>query len=183
MSRIGKQPIELPSGVSVEVSGKVVFVRGPKGSLDKKLPDGIEVVVKNSEVKVEKKKNTLKTKALHGTLRALINNMVRGVSEGWTKELELVGTGYRAEAVGPDLVLNVGYSHSVKIQAPEGIFFKVQKTEIIIEGVDKELVGQIAAKIRAVRPPEPYKGKGIKYKDEVIRRKPGKAAKGEGATV
>ena len=183
MSKIGKQPIELPPGVSVEVSGNVVSVRGPKGNLDKKLPGGIAVEVKNSEVKVEKKKNTLRTKALHGTLRALINNMVQGVSEGWMKELELVGTGYRAEGSEKELVLNVGYSHPVKIEAPVGVTFEIGKTAIKVAGADKELVGQIAAKIRAVRPPEPYKGKGIKYKDEVIKRKPGKAAKGEGATT
>lgn len=181
MSKIGKKPIKLPSEVKVEITGKLVKISGPKGSLVEKLPQGIDLEAKSEEIRVIAKNHTLKTKALHGTLRALVNNMVRGVTEGWSKELELVGTGYRAEGSEKELILNIGYSHPVKIEAPEGISFEVDKTTIRVMGVSKGLVGQIAAKVRAVRPPEPYKGKGIKYQDEFIRRKAGKAAKGEGA--
>lgn len=180
MSRVGKQPVRIPSGVNLEVAGGVVKVVGPKGALEKELPRILGVEIKDDKASVFIKAKKQKASALHGTFRSLIDNMVKGVSEGWSKELELVGTGYRVEAVGSDLVLNVGYSHPVKIQAPGGISFKAQKTEIIIEGIDKELVGQVAAKIRAVRPPEPYKGKGIRYKDEIVRTKPGKAARTEG---
>jgi large subunit ribosomal protein L6 len=122
-------------------------------------------------------------KAIHGTLRAVLSNMIVGVKEGWSKVLELVGTGYRASLSGNKLVISVGYSHPVEFEAPKGIDFKVEKTLITIEGIDKELVGLVAAKIRSIRPPEPYKGKGIKYQDEVVRRKPGKAAKTEGAAA
>lgn len=180
MSRIGKTPVELPEGASLEVSGGKVIVTGPKGTLTKELPREIGVEVKDSWVKVIPKADNKKTRALHGTLRALIANMIKGVTEGWIKVLELVGTGYRAELEGDTLVLSLGYSHPVKFNKPEGIEFKVEKTRVEVSGIDKELVGQIAADIRAARPPEPYKGKGIKYKDEVIRRKPGKAAKAQG---
>ena len=134
-------------------------------------------------MKVSALNKDLKTKAMHGTTRALIANMVKGVTEGWSKGLELVGTGFRAETSGKQLTLNVGFSHQVKIDAPEGITFRVEKSDITVEGQDKELVGLVADKIRSVRPPEPYKGKGIKYKDEVIRRKAGKAAKAQGAAA
>lgn len=180
MSRIGKQPIKLPEGVTLEGSRETLTVRGPKGTLERKLPRGISVEVDKEVAKV-KGKDTKKTKILQGTYRALIANMVKGVAEGWSKELELVGTGYRSEGVGNKLVLTVGFSHPVEVEAPEGITFKVEKTNITVEGIDKELVGQVAAKIRAVRPPEPYKGKGIRYKDEIVRIKPGKAAKAQGA--
>lgn len=179
MSRIGKLPVQLPESVKVSVADKIIEVNGPKGTLKRNLPREIDVEIKGAEVFVKPKKLTKTSKALWGTWRALIANMARGVSEGWSKKLELVGTGYRAEVSGRDLVLTVGFSHPVKIEAPEDITFTLEKTIIIVEGIDKELVGKVAAKIRAVRPPEPYKGKGIKYIDEVVRRKPGKAAKAQ----
>jgi large subunit ribosomal protein L6 len=137
------------------------------------------VKLEDDQMRVSTLKKNPKTKALHGTIRALIANMIKGVVDGWSKTLELVGTGYRAELSGKTLILTVGYSHPVEIEAPSGIDLKVEKTSITVEGIDKELVGHIADKIRSVRPPEPYKGKGIKYSDEVIRRKAGKAAKTE----
>ncbi len=176
MSKIGKQPINLPEGVSVEVSGLNVAVKGPKGELGRDLPHGVSVEVKDNVVQVSVRGESKAMHSLHGTYRALIANDVKGVSEGWTKSLELVGTGFRAEVNGKTLTLTIGYSHPVIFEAPEGIAFKVEKTIITVEGIDKELVGRISANIRAARPPEPYKGKGIKYVDEVIRRKPGKAA-------
>lgn len=179
MSRIGKQPIKLPEKVTLEVSGQTVKVSGPKGILERELARGLKVKIDKNVVVVSPKKTDRKHKALHGTFRALIANMVKGVSEGWSKELELVGMGYRAEASGKDLILSVGFSHPVKIEAPEGVIFEIEKTEITVKGMDKELVGRVAAEIRRVRPPEPYKGKGIRYKDEIVRRKPGKAAKAQ----
>ena len=180
MSRIGKVPIELPEGVKVEVSGQTISATGPKGTLSRKLPRGLGVEIKDKQLLVMPKRKTQSLKVLHGTYRSLIANMISGVTAGWSKTLELVGTGYRAEVSDNTLVLTVGYSHPVKIKAPEGIDFKAEKTQVTVEGIDKELVGEVSAKIRQVRPPEPYKGKGIKYKDEVIRRKPGKAAKAQG---
>jgi large subunit ribosomal protein L6 len=179
MSKIGKQPIVLPEGVKAEISDREIVVSGSRGSLKRKLPRGVEINQKDGLLIVSIKSESLM--AIFGTIRVLVANMVKGVSVGWTKQLELVGTGYRAEVSGKTLVLTVGYSHPVKIEAPEGIDFKVEKTIITVEGMDKELVGQIAATIREVRPPEPYKGKGIKYVDEVIRRKAGKVAKTAGA--
>ena len=176
MSKIGRQPIKVLEGVTLEVSGRTVKVSGPKGSLERQLPRAVNVEVKDGHALVSVKGSGKSAMSLHGTMRSIINSMVKGVSEGWGKQLELVGTGFRAEATGKTLTLTVGYSHPVKIEAPGGIDFKVEKTIISVSGVDKEVVGQVAANIRAVRPPEPYKGKGIKYIDEVIRRKPGKAA-------
>lgn len=183
MSRLGRKSINIPEGVSPSVEKGEFSVRGPKGILSLKIPENISVETEKDILKVSVLKKNLKIKAMHGTIRALIANMVKGVSEGWTKTLELVGTGFRAETSGKSLTLNVGYSHPVKIDAPEGITFKVEKSEITVEGIDKELVGFIADRIRSVRPPEPYKGKGIKYKDEVVRRKAGKAAKAQGAAA
>lgn len=183
MSRVGKLPIDLAEGVKVEVSSRTVSVVGPKGTLSRGLPRGIEVEVKNKKVFVTSLGKSQNLKALHGTHRALIANMAEGVANGWKKTLELVGAGYRAEVVDEALVLTVGYSHPVKIDTPEGVTFKVEKNVITVEGVDKELVGKVADKVRRVRPPEPYKGKGIKYQDEVIKRKPGKAAKAQGAAA
>ena len=180
MSKIGKQKIELTDGVEVKVELGVVFVKGPKGELTFTLPRGIDLVASSKEVLVERKKDTKTLKALHGTTRSVVANMVKGVTDGWEKVLEMVGTGYRAEVRGDKLVLSVGYSHPVELTMPKGVSASVEKTEITIEGIDKELVGQTAAIIRSVRKPEPYKGKGIRYKDEVVRRKPGKAAKGPG---
>jgi len=180
MSKIGKQPIILPSGVTAEISGSEVKVGGPKGSLTLKVPRGISVVIKDGIITLTSGKLGKPAMSVYGTNRAILANNVKGVYEGWTKELELVGTGYRAEVVGNELVLTVGYSHPVKITAPEGINFKVEKTLITISGPDRATVGQVAADVRGVRPPEPYKGKGIKYKDEIVRRKAGKAAKTTG---
>jgi len=176
MSKIGKQPVIVPAGVTVEVSGHTVKVTGPKGTLEKHFPPEIGVEVKDGVVQVSAKGSGKYVMSLFGTIRALINNDVKGVSEGWSKKLELVGTGFKAEVMGSTLSLTVGFSHPVKIEAPEGITFKVEKMIVTVEGINRELVGQIAADIRGVRPPEPYKGKGIKYVDEVIRRKAGKAA-------
>lgn len=176
MSKIGRQPIIIASGVTVTVNGQDVKVAGPKGTLELKIPRGVEAVVKDNEVNITVKGTGKFYSSLHGTIRSLINNNVIGVSKGWSRQLELVGTGFRAEVAGKTLVLTVGYSHTVKIEAPEGITFKVEKMIVTVEGCNKEVVGQVAANIRSVRPPEPYKGKGIKYTDEVIRRKPGKAA-------
>lgn len=176
MSKIGKQPISIPEGAKVEVSGKSVKVSGPKGELEIALPRSVEASVTGGKVEVSVKGQGKLQTSLHGTFRALINNMVKGVTEGWQKKLELVGTGFRAEVSGNLLSLTVGFSHPVKIEAPEGISFKVEKNMIDVSGIDRQVVGQVAANIRAVKEPEPYKGKGIKYVDEIIRRKPGKAA-------
>lgn len=178
MSKIGKIPVEIPSGVSVNLMDGNILIKGTKGELSKKLPEGLVVnLVNNKEVVVSVKGKSKLLNSLHGTYRSLINNMIKGVSEGWSKQLELVGAGYRAEVIGKTLNLTVGYSHPIKIEAPENISFKVEKNIITVEGLDKEIVGLIAARIRLARPPEPYKGKGIKYIDEIIRRKAGKAAK------
>jgi len=176
MSKIGKQIINVPAGVTLEVGEKHVKVIGPKGNLELSLPRKIEVKVEDNKIEVTKKGQTKQLTALHGTIRSLINNMVKGVTEGFSKQLELIGTGFRAEVSGNTLALTVGYSHQVKLEIPQGISAKVEKNVITVEGVDKVAVGQFAADIRASRPPEPYKGKGVKYVDEVIRRKPGKAA-------
>jgi large subunit ribosomal protein L6 len=182
MSKIGKAPINLPVGVEVKVTTGLVSVSGPKGKLERKLPRGIEVEQKESSLNLYRRSAAV-SPAVYGTTRALVANMVKGVVEGWQKTLELVGAGYKAELSGQDLVLNVGFSHPVKIPAPPGIVFKVEKSLVTIEGSDKELVGQVAATIRAVNPPEPFKGKGIKYQDEIVRRKAGKAAKAAGAAA
>jgi large subunit ribosomal protein L6 len=181
MSKIGKQPIQIPQGIEVLIEDQTVKVSGPKGVLSLKLPKvvGLEINKEDGVLRVVKKGSG--SNELYGTSRAHIANMVGGVSTGWTKVLELVGTGYRGEATGNKLTLNVGYSHPVVFEAPVGVSFRVEKTFITIEGPDREVVGQVAANIRKVRPPEPYKGKGIRYKDEVIRRKAGKAAKTAGA--
>jgi len=183
MSKIGRLPITIPAGTTVEVSGSTVKMTGPKGTLSRVLPRGIEVNIEGSELKVTVKGKSKTIMTLYGTTRALINNDITGVSTGWAKKLELVGTGFRAEVSGKTLTLIVGYSHSVKIEAPEGITFKVEKMIVTVEGMNREVVGQVAADIRGVRPPEPYKGKGIKYIDEVIRRKAGKAAAKAGAAA
>ena len=183
MSKIGKQLIEMPTGATFEVSGSVVKVTGPKGTLELKLPRKIEASLKEGKVEVTRKGETKEARSLHGTIRSLINNMVKGVTTGWSRQLELIGTGFRAESTGRVITLIVGYSHPVKIEAPEGINIKVEKMIVTVEGANREVVGQVAADIRAVRPPEPYKGKGIKYVEEVIRRKPGKAAAKAGAAA
>jgi large subunit ribosomal protein L6 len=183
MSLIGKKMIKVPSGVSFSVEGSKLLVVGPKGTLEKTLPDGILVEKEGDSIKVATKRQDKRSNVMHGTYRSLVSNMVNGVSSGWDKRLELVGTGYRAEVSGTDLVLTVGHSHPIRFIAPAGINFKVEKSDILISGIDREIVGNTAAKIRMVRPPDPYKGKGIKYKDEVIRRKAGKAAKTAGGAA
>ncbi len=180
MSKIGKQPIKLIEGVTAKITGDVVVITGPNGSLERKLSHGFSVEEKDGFLTVKPQNNTYSLSPNFGTTRALLANMTIGVSTGWKKVLELVGAGYRAEIAGNALSLSVGYSHPVKFEAPDGISIKVEKMLLTIEGADKEVVGQVAATIRGVRPPEPYKGKGIKYQDEVIRRKAGKAAKTAG---
>jgi large subunit ribosomal protein L6 len=176
MSRIGKNPVPIVSGVDVKVAGQDVTVKGPKGTLERTFHERITIVVDESEARVERNDEDRKTRALHGLSRALLANMVEGVSAGFSKELSIVGVGYRASLKGKDIELLVGYSHPVEILAPDGITFELpDQTRIIVSGIDKELVGQVAADIRKVRPPEPYKGKGIRYVDEYVRRKAGKA--------
>jgi large subunit ribosomal protein L6 len=181
MSRVGKLPIDLPKDVRVEISASDVKVVGPRGEMSLDIPNVLNVDVKDSQIVVSTKKSTKRSKSLHGTYRSLLSNMILGVRGGWTKTLELVGTGYRAKLEGDTLIITVGFSHPVEFKAPKGISFKVEKSLITVEGINKELVGQTAAMIRAIRPPEPYKGKGIRYQDEVVRRKPGKAAKAAGS--
>jgi large subunit ribosomal protein L6 len=175
MSRVGKTPVPLPSGVEVKVQGGHVTVKGPKGMLERDFHERVGVIVDDTEARVERFDDERQSRALHGLSRALLANMVQGVSEGYGKELTLVGVGYRAALKGTGLELQVGFSHPVTKDAPEGVTFEVpEPTRIIISGIDKELVGQTAAEIRRVRPPEPYKGKGIRYSDEYVRRKAGK---------
>ncbi|MDK1019691.1 MAG: 50S ribosomal protein L6 [Actinomycetota bacterium] len=176
MSRIGKSPISLPDDVEVKVNGETVEVKGARGTLTQTFDSRISVSVDDGTVTVERKNDERQSRALHGLTRALINNMVIGVSQGYSKELTAVGVGYRAALKGTRLELQVGFSHPVHIDAPEGVTFEVpEPTKIIVSGIDKQKVGQVAADVRAVRPPEPYKGKGIRYSDEHVRRKAGKA--------
>jgi len=179
MSRIGRMPIEVPAGVQVEIEDSQVTVRGPKGELTRRFHPDMTISSEEGQIIVRRPTDNRKHRSLHGLTRALLANMIQGVNEGFRKELEIVGVGYRAEMQGEKLVLNVGYSHSVEIASPEGITITVGRgaKQIAVEGVDKELVGQIAAQIRAVRKPEPYKGKGIRYGGEQVRRKAGKAGK------
>lgn len=175
MSRIGKLPVVLPDGVAAEVHGRTVTIVGPKGELKQTFLPEVTVTLEGGRLVVERKSDN--DKAVHGLTRALLANMVDGVSKGFVKQLEMVGIGYRSNVEGEDLVLTVGYSHPVRISAPNGIKFAVQDGKIHVSGIDKQAVGQIAAEIRAVRKPEPYKGKGIRYVGEKVRRKAGKAAK------
>ena len=179
MSRIGKEPISVPSDVQVSIEGRNVGVSGPKGSLDLDVPGEIEVRQEDDMILVERPNDDRKNKALHGLTRSLVKNMVIGVSEGFKKELEIVGVGYRAAEKGSNgLELQLGFSHPVEVKAPEGITFEVpEPTRIIVSGINKEVVGQVAADIRSYRKPEPYKGKGIRYAGEYVARKAGKAAK------
>ncbi len=178
MSRIGRMPIAVPAGVTVDIAeNNHVTVKGPKGTLERTLPAEMEIKLEGSEITVTRPSDLKKMKSLHGLTRTLINNMVVGVTEGYTKELEVNGVGYRASKSGKDLTLNLGFSHPVVMTDPEGLESKVDGNKIIISGIDKEKVGQFAAEIRDKRRPEPYKGKGIKYVDEVIRRKVGKTGK------
>ena len=179
MSRIGKMPIPVPSGVEVTIDGGHVTVKGPKGTLEHDAPQTITISREGDELVVTRPDDERENRALHGLTRSLVANMVTGVSEGFVRELEIVGVGYRAAAAGPQrLEIQVGYSHPVHVDAPEGIEFEVPvPTRITVRGFDKQLVGQVAADIRKIRKPEPYKGKGIRYANELVRRKAGKSAK------
>lgn len=176
MSRIGKKPISLPKDVKFSVEGNVITVKGSKGSLSQQLPADISITQEGDQLIVARPSDDKQTRAFHGLSRALIANMVEGVTNGFEKKLELVGVGYRAQMQGKKLVINIGFSHPIEVEPPEGIEFEVPAvTKITVKGIDKQLVGNTAAHIRAIRKPEPYKGKGIKYENEVIRRKAGKS--------
>ena len=176
MSRIGKHPVVLPKGVTARVEGNTVYVKGPKGELERTLHDDMKLTLADNQLVIERPSDEATHKALHGLSRTLVANMVEGVTKGFKKELELIGVGYKADQRPYGLQLALGFSHPVKYEAPKGIKLSApQPTTIVIEGANKEIVGQVAAEIRSIRPPEPYKGKGIKYVGEQIRRKAGKA--------
>jgi large subunit ribosomal protein L6 len=176
MSRIGKAPVPIPQGVTVDVKAGQVQVKGPKGTLSERIPDAIAATVEDGQVVLRRPDDRKQSRALHGLARALVANMVQGVTEEFARQLEIQGVGYRAEAKGKSLVLNVGYSHPVEISVPEGLKVSVDRNVVIkIEGASRQRVGQFAADVRSVRPPEPYKGKGIRYLGEQVRRKVGKA--------
>ncbi len=178
MSRIGKRPIAIPSKVEVTINGQSVNVKGPKGNLSRELPDLVTISQEGEELKVIRDNDSRKARERHGLSRTLVANMIEGVSQGFEKKLQIQGVGYRAQAQGAKLTLNVGYSKPVEMQMPDGITVAVNSnTEVVVTGIDKELVGNVAAKIRAVRPPEVYKGKGIRYLGEYVRRKVGKSGK------
>ncbi len=178
MSRIGKQPIPIPSNVQVTLDGIAITIKGPKGELQRDIHPDMQVAVDDGSIVVRRPSDRPNHRALHGLTRALLANMVIGVENGYSKTLEMQGVGYRVQLMGSNIQLAVGFSHPVDIVAPDGITFEIEgNTKIIVHGIDKELVGQTAAEIRKVRPPEPYKGKGIRYEGEHVRRKAGKAAK------
>ena len=178
MSRIGKQPIEIPNGVKITVVDSVVKVEGPKGTLSRKVTDGVDLQVNNNQLNVVRSDDSIKSRSAHGLTRTLVNNMVVGVTKGFESALEITGVGYMAELKGDVLNLSLGYSHPINFKLPQGISVEVDKmTKVLVKGIDKELVGQTAAKIREFRGPEPYKGKGIRYADETILRKAGKTGK------
>ena len=178
MSRIGRQPIPVPKGVDVQIAGDVVSVKGPKGQLQVKLLPGISAAIDDGTVNVSRTDDEGQTRSYHGLVRALLANATTGVSEGWSKELEIVGIGYRAEDKGKTVTFNLGFSHTIDFAVPEGIEIDVdaKANKVMVKGFDRQQVGQIAAEIRALRPPEPYKGKGIRYSDERVRTKAGKRA-------
>ena len=179
MSRIGRLPIEVPAGVDVKIDGSYVHVKGPKGEMEFSFSPEINIKKEDGMIVIERPSDQPTHRALHGTTRSVINNMVVGVSQGFERVLEIVGVGYRAELDGKNLIINVGFSHPVVVEPPEGISFDVDMKvrQIKVSGYDKQVVGQVAADIRKLRPPEPYKGKGIRYQNEYVRRKPGKAGK------
>jgi large subunit ribosomal protein L6 len=178
MSRIGKLPIEVPSGVEVKVEGALATVTGPRGTLTQTLPTQISVRQEGNQILVERPDDEREHRSLHGLVRSLVANMVEGVTRGFEKQLEIQGVGYRVQAQGPDLVFSLGYSHQIPVKAPEGITFEVTApTRFSVKGIDKQQVGQVAAEIRRLRKPDPYKGKGVRYAGEQIRRKAGKTAK------
>jgi large subunit ribosomal protein L6 len=182
MSRIGRKPIPFIKGVKIEKKDGTVKVVGPKGELTAKIPNSISIEMNDKEILLKRSSDEKKQKALHGTWRALLQNMIIGVSDGFHKKLEIVGVGYKAELKGKKIQLALGYSHPILFEAPQGIKIEIPiPTNILISGIDKQLVGQVAAKLRSFRPPEPYKGKGVKYEGEYIRRKAGKAAATAGA--
>ncbi len=176
MSRIGKKPVNIDSKVKVNIDNNVIYVEGPKGKLNFTIPQGINIEIKDSQITIKRLSEEKKICALHGLTRAIVNNMVVGVKDGFQKDLEIVGVGYRAQVQGKKLVLQLGFSHPVEYPIPGGITIEVPKpTNIIIKGIDKQLVGEAAAEIRSYYPPEPYRGKGIRYKGEYVRKKAGKA--------
>jgi large subunit ribosomal protein L6 len=176
MSRIGKMPVPVPNGVTVDIDGTTVSVKGPRGELKRTFPEGISFAIEDNKVITSRSSEEANQKALHGLSRALVANMVEGVTKGYQKQLEITGVGYKAEMKPYGLLFSLGYSHTIEFKAPQGISLKApQPTQVLIEGADKEIVGQVAAEIRSLRKPEPYKGKGIKYVGEKIRRKAGKA--------
>lgn len=178
MSRIGKKPVPVPSGVTVSIDSQSVVVKGPKGELSRTLPGRVSAAQEGEAIVVTRQDDSRTSRAYHGLSRTLIANMIEGVSKGFEKRLEIKGVGYRASVKGKTLTMNLGYSHPVEFEPPTGIDFKVESnTNVIVSGIDKELVGTIAAKIRDARPPEPYKGKGVRYLGEMVRRKAGKAGK------
>ena len=178
MSRIGKNPIPLPDKVSVEIKGLAVKVKGPKGELSRVLPEGVELAQADNSVTVNPSSTSRRSRERHGLCRTLVANMVEGVSKGFSKKLEIIGVGYRAQVKGKKLVVSAGYSHPVEMDAPDGVTYAVENNTLVtVSGADKELVGNEAAKVRGIRPPEPYKGKGIKYEGERILRKAGKTGK------
>jgi large subunit ribosomal protein L6 len=181
MSRIGKQPISLPQGVNAQISGEVVSIKGPKGQLQVDVLPGVTVAVEDGTLNVTRADDEPQTRSFHGLVRALLANATTGVSEGWAKQLEIVGIGYRAESKGKNVIFNVGFSHPIDFEVPDGIEIDVDaKANLVtVKGIDRQQVGQIAAEIRGLRPPEPYKGKGIRYADERVRTKAGK----QGATA
>jgi large subunit ribosomal protein L6 len=177
MSRIGKRPIPLPAKVTVSIDGPQVSIKGPKGELSRSLPSGVTIAQDGEALVISRRDDSRMARERHGLCRTLVANMVEGVANGFQRRLELQGVGYRAAVQGKNLNLSVGYSHPVSLEPPDGITFAVEgNTNVIVSGIDKELVGNVAAKVRSVRPPEPYKGKGIRYAGEVVRRKVGKAA-------
>lgn len=176
MSRIGRKPVTVPAGVEITLDGRRITVKGPRGTLSRELPEGITVAQQDGEINVTRPSDEPQHRALHGLTRTLVSNMVEGVTKGFQRQLDIVGVGYRAETKPYGLFLALGYSHPIEYKAPEGIkLTATTPTQIIIDGANKEMVGQVAAEIRRLRPPEPYKGKGIKYAGEVVRRKAGKA--------
>ena len=175
MSRIGRKIIPLPKGVSLNQKAGAVSVKGPKGELSKPLPEGVSIKAEGDKVTVLRADDSRQNRAKHGLIRAHLANMVKGVTDGWTRELEINGVGYRAEVAGDTINMALGYSHPVAFKLPKGVSAKVDKNRVILSSADRDLVGQTAAKVRELRPPEPYKGKGVKYVEEVIKRKVGKA--------
>lgn len=184
MSRIGKKPVAILKGVKIDRKDGVIRVAGPKGELSMRVPPSIGIEVTDKEIIVSRSSDIKPQRALHGTWRALVNNMMKGVTEGFQKKLEIVGVGYKAEVKGKKIQFALGYSHPILFEPPSGIKIEIPApTNIVVSGIDRQLVGQVAAKLRSFRPPEPYKGKGVKYEGEYIRRKAGKAAATAGAKV